>query len=112
MAVNHEVAGSSPASGAMVITLDENTVRHVAKLARIALTDEEVKNFAKDFESILSAFKSLQKVDTTNVPPSFHSIELKDELREDKPESCLSQKVALSNTKLKENSFFKGPRAV
>lgn len=93
----------------MKITPD--IVRKVAKIARLDLTEGEVKKFSKDLNDILSAFKDLDKA-KANVEPSFQPLEIKDVVRDDKPEDVFSQETALSNTKHKEKGFFKGPRAV
>jgi aspartyl-tRNA(Asn)/glutamyl-tRNA(Gln) amidotransferase subunit C len=92
--------------------IDKKTVEHVASLARIDLTEEEIEKFSKDISGILDAFSSLDEVDTENVKPSFHPIEMKNVMREDEEEKCLSQEEALSNAEQKEDGFFKGPRAV
>ncbi len=86
-------------------------VKKVAKIARLELTDSEVAKFSKDLNDILSAFKELDSA-KADVPPSFQPLEIKDVMREDKPEAVLSQGEALANTKHKENGFFRGPRAV
>lgn len=92
--------------------IDKKTVEHVASLARIYLTEEEIEKFSKDISGILDAFSSLNEVDTQNIKPSFHPIEMKNVMRDDKEEECLSQEEALSNAEQKEDGFFKGPRAV
>ena len=86
-------------------------VRKVAKIARLDLTEAEVKKFSRDMNEILAAFKELDKA-KANVEPSFQPLKIKDIMREDKPEDVLSQSEALANTKHKEKGFFKGPRAV
>lgn len=86
-------------------------VKHVAAAARLELTETEIKRFAKDLNNILLAFKDIDKV-KANVEPSFQPLEIKDILRNDKAEKCLTQDQALANTKHKEGGFFKGPRAV
>jgi aspartyl-tRNA(Asn)/glutamyl-tRNA(Gln) amidotransferase subunit C len=86
-------------------------VRKVAKIAHLDLTEGEVKKFSKDLNDILSAFKDLDKA-KANVEPSFQPLEIKDVVRDDKPEDVFSQETALANTKHKEKGFFKGPRAV
>jgi aspartyl-tRNA(Asn)/glutamyl-tRNA(Gln) amidotransferase subunit C len=92
--------------------IDKQTVEHVAKLARVDLTEEEINNFSKEFSDILDLFSSLKDVKTENVEPSFHPVELKNVLREDSPEKCLTQEEALKNAEQKEDGFFKGPRSV
>jgi aspartyl-tRNA(Asn)/glutamyl-tRNA(Gln) amidotransferase subunit C len=90
--------------------IDINTVKRVAKIARIDLTEEEIKKFTEELSSILDAFKELDKVDTKNIQPSFHPQELKNVWREDKTEKFDWQPLA--NTKHKEGKYFKGPRIV
>ena len=92
--------------------IDKKTVEHVAKLARVDLTEEEIENFSKQFSDILDLFSSLKDVNTDDVEPSFHPIELENAVRDDKPEACLTQKEALKNAEQKEDGFFKGPRSV
>ena len=92
--------------------IDEKTVLKVAQIARINLTEEEAKKFAKDLQNVLEAFETLKSVDTKGVKPSFQPIEIKNVMRKDEVEKSLTQKQALSNTKNKESGYFKGPKAV
>ncbi len=87
------------------------TIKHVAKLSRLELTEEELKKFQKDLDDILLAFKELDKA-RPKCQASFQPLPIKDVTREDKEEKCLSREEALANTKHKERGFFKGPRAV
>ncbi len=87
------------------------TVKHVAKLARLELTEKELKRFQNDLDDILLAFKDLDKA-KPRCQASFQPLPIRDVVREDKEEECLSQETALANTKHKEKGFFKGPRAV
>ncbi|MFH0832373.1 MAG: Asp-tRNA(Asn)/Glu-tRNA(Gln) amidotransferase subunit GatC [Candidatus Aenigmatarchaeota archaeon] len=90
-----------------------DAVRHVAKLARLELSEAEVKKFSKDLNDILVAFKDLDAVKISkSVQPSFQPLPIKDVLREDKVDECLTHEKAMANTKHKEKGFFKGPRAV
>ena len=86
------------------------TVKRVARIARLKLSDKEISKFSKDMESILGAFKDLERVPTHGVKPSFQPIETKNVLRKDRVEPSLTQGQALSNTKNKEKGFFKGPK--
>jgi len=85
-------------------------VKRVARIARLKLSEEEIHKFSRDLESILDAFKDLERVPTKGVKPSFQPIETKNVLRKDKVERSLTQEQALSNTKNKEKGFFKGPK--
>jgi len=93
--------------------VDSKTVEHVAKLARLELTDEEKKKFTKQLADVLDAFKKINEVDTKGVEPSFHPQELKNDWREDKVEKWKWQPFGpLDNTTHKEGKFFKGPKIV
>lgn len=91
------------------ITLE--TVRHVARLARLDLSESELLRFQKDLNDVLVAFKELDKAPAA-AKPSFQPLPIKDVLRDDAVEQTLSQEQALANTKHKEKGFFVGPRAV
>jgi len=92
--------------------IDRKTVKHVAKLSRINLTDKEIEKFSKEISDVLNSFSLLKEADTKDVEPSFQPSEIKNVTREDVPEECLSQDEALSNAEQKEDKFFKGPRSV
>ncbi len=92
--------------------IGEEAVRHVAKLARLELTDEDVRKFRKDINDIISAFSELDKAKVKNIAPSFQPLPTKDVARDDQSGECLSQEKALENTKHKQDGYFKGPRAV
>jgi aspartyl-tRNA(Asn)/glutamyl-tRNA(Gln) amidotransferase subunit C len=91
--------------------VDKELVEHVASLARLKLTDAEIEEFTPQLKEILDMFSELGKVDTDG-KPSFQPIELKNALREDKIEKCLTQEEALSNSQNTKDGYFKGPRAV
>jgi len=81
-------------------------VKHIAKLSRISLTDEELKKFTPQMETILESVKVLNDIDTTGVEPMKGHIDLKD-LREDIPGDCLAQEEVLKNAKYKEGGCVK-----
>ena len=92
--------------------VDERTVRDVARIARLELSDKEVRMYSQDLESILKAFTTLQKIDTRNVEPTFQPIEVSDVLREDRVEPSLPRERLLRDLLNKEKGFIKGPRVV
>ena len=96
--------------GKKAITEDE--LRHVAEIARIKLTPEEVKLFTKQASDIVSWFKELSEVNTKGVKPSYHPLETKSVIRKDEVKPSLSHEEALSNTSHKEKGYFKAPRVV
>ncbi|KKR05399.1 MAG: glutamyl-tRNA(Gln) amidotransferase subunit C, aspartyl-tRNA(Asn)/glutamyl-tRNA (Gln) amidotransferase subunit C [Candidatus Peregrinibacteria bacterium GW2011_GWC2_39_14] len=63
--------------------LSEEEVKHIAKLARIRLTDAEIKKFSTQLTDILEYVKILEEVDVTNVEPTSQVTGLKDVMRED-----------------------------
>ena len=85
-------------------------IKRVAQIARLKLSDQEIHKFSKDLESMLDAFKDLERVPTHGVKPAFQPLETKNVLRKDAVEQSLTQEQALANTKNKEKGFFKGPK--
>ncbi len=63
--------------------INEEQVRHVAHLARLAVTDEEVAQFTGQLEKILGFAEQLNELDTTGVEPTTHVLDLKNVLRKD-----------------------------
>ena len=86
--------------------VDKELIDNVATVARLKLSEKEKENFVKEFKEILTAFSTIDKVDTKNIKSSFQPVE------EDEVEESLSQEKALENTKHKKDGYFKGPRAV
>ena len=96
----------------MKAKVDEKLIEHVAEVARLKISEKEKKQFAKELKEILDSFSKLDEVDTKGIDVSLQPVELKNSLREDKEEKCLSQDEALSLTENKKDGYFKGPRAV
>ena len=94
----------------MLVTAD--TVKRVSRIAKLNLTESEIKKYQKDLVNILDAFKVLDKAHVSKAEPSFQPMEIKDVAREDTAEECLGNEKALANTAHKEKGFFKGPRVV
>lgn len=92
--------------------LTEEQVRHVAKLARLSLTDDEVDRFAQQLGDILDYVKKLDEVDTSGVAPLAHPHELTDVLREDETSESLTQDQALANAPAKTDDSFKVPKVI
>jgi aspartyl-tRNA(Asn)/glutamyl-tRNA(Gln) amidotransferase subunit C len=92
--------------------IDKKIVKHVARLSKIEITEEQIEKFSKEISDVLDAFSLLKEIDTKNIKPSFQPIEIKNIVRDDVPEECLSQDEALANSEQREDKFFKGPRSV
>ena len=77
--------------------LSYEQVRHVAWLARLGLSEEEVDKFSLQLSNILENFEILKQVDTDNVPPATHTIPLQNVFRKDDVADSYSQVEILSN---------------
>lgn len=92
--------------------IEEKDVRHVAHLARLYLTDKEVKKFASQLDRILEHANKISELDTSKVEPTSHAIAVTDVFREDKVDHEVSKGKALSNAPESEEDGFKVPRIV
>lgn len=90
----------------------EIDIEHVARLARLALTPEELERFRTQLGVILEAAERVQEVAADDVPPTSHPVALKNVYREDEPEPSLSHEDALANAPEAEEGRFKVPRIV
>ena len=84
-------------------------VEHVANLARLEVSQDEVNEFTQSLEDILNFAWQLDEANTENVEPTFHVLDLQNVLREDKSESGIPQEEALKNAKETEAGQFKVP---
>ena len=87
--------------------LSREEVLHIARLARVALTDDEIALMSEQLSHILESFEMLQQVDTTDVPPTAQSIDLRNVLREDEVAPSLTPDEALGNAPRREGDFFR-----
>ena len=101
-------AGTPAAGGGTGI--DDATVEHIARLARIHLSPEELPRFGAQLQSILSFFRTLQEVDTTGVEPLVHAVEAVNVLAGDEPKTSLSREQALRGAPDQDGRFFCVPR--
>ncbi|MBR9690654.1 Asp-tRNA(Asn)/Glu-tRNA(Gln) amidotransferase subunit GatC [Candidatus Woesearchaeota archaeon] len=93
--------------------VDKELILHVAEVARLKLTETEVKKFVSEFKEILDAFSILDEINVEKTKMSIQPVDVKNVLREDKAEECFSQEKALAQAKThKKDGYFKGPKAV
>ena len=92
------------------MSLSESEVRHVAMLARLALTDEEVASLASDLNSILGHIDTIQQLDLEGVPPMTHAVPVVNETRADTVVPGLDRETALMNAPAAEAGAFLIPR--
>jgi aspartyl-tRNA synthetase len=92
------------------ISLDH--VRHIAKLARLKLSESEALLYQKDLNSILEYVETLRELDAENVRPMSHVIPMQNVWREDKPGKTGKAEEILSNAPKREKDFFKVPKII
>lgn len=92
--------------------VDRKLLEHVAEVARLRLSQQEIEKFLPQLKETLEFFSKLKDINTDNAKPGFQPVELKNAMREDREGKCLSQDDALSLTEHKKDGYFKGPRAV
>ncbi len=93
----------------MAITSEE--VLHVARLARLALTDDEVERLGAQLNAILEAVGKVAELDLEDVEPTAHPLELVNVWAEDEPRPSLPVDEALANAPDREAGFFRVPPA-
>jgi len=91
----------------MAITREE--VLHVAKLARLALTDDEVERLTGQLSAILEAVSKVSELDLSDVPPTSHPLELVNGFGEDEPRPSLSLDEVFANAPQREGDLFRVP---
>jgi len=85
-------------------------VEHVADLARLALTDEEIEAFTVQLGAILEHAAQVSALDTTDVPPTAHPLPLVNVLRADVPRAGLDRDEVLAEAPAAEEHRFRVPR--
>ena len=88
------------------------TVGHVARLARLALSDEEIERFVPQLEKILEYIEQLKEVSVEGIEPTSHVLPLVNVYREDRVKPSLSSQDALLNAPAREGNFFKVPKVI
>jgi aspartyl-tRNA(Asn)/glutamyl-tRNA(Gln) amidotransferase subunit C len=87
--------------------LSREEVLHIARLARLGLTETEVDRLSEQLSNILENFEVLQQVDTTGVPPTAQPNTLQNVLKEDKSKPSLPQSEVLANAPQRDGDFFR-----
>jgi len=93
----------------MAITREE--VLHVARLARLELTDDEVTRFQEQLSELLDAVSKVAELDLTDVPPTSHPLEIANAWAEDEPRKCLSLDDVFANAPDRDDDYFRSPPA-
>ena len=89
------------------MALSADDVRYIAKLARVALTDEEVARLEGQLSNILDNFQMLNEIDTEGVPPTAQSFDLHNVERPDVTRPSYSPDDVLKNAPRREDDYFR-----
>ena len=92
--------------------LDRSAVDHVARLARLDLTEEERDRMQDELTKILEHAEKIQALDLDDVAPTSHALPLKNVMRADEKRPSLPADVALANAPEAEDGRFKVPRII
>jgi len=93
-----------------VISREE--VQHVARLARLHLTDDEAERMREQLDAILAYIDKLRELDVEGVEPTAHAVPLVNVMRDDALSPCLPQEQALANAPDRAGEFFRVPRII
>ena len=91
--------------------ISKEEVLHVARLARLELTDDEVAKFQEQLSAILDAVSTVSELDLSDVPPTAHPLEIQNAWDEDVPRPCLPIDDVFANAPDREGDFFRVPPA-
>ena len=91
------------------MSLTNREVQHIANLARMNLTEDELELYRNQLSAILDYFQQLEGLDTKDVPPTSNVSVDQNPLREDQPDSSLSPEELLNNAPEKDDHLFQVP---
>ncbi len=94
------------------MTISREDVLHIAKLARLNLSEKEIKTYSSQLSDILNYVQKLGELNVDNVEPMKHVLNMVNVMREDKDLSSLSREDVLNNAPEHDGEFFKVPRVL
>jgi aspartyl-tRNA(Asn)/glutamyl-tRNA(Gln) amidotransferase subunit C len=89
--------------------IDRDEVLHVARLARLALSEEEVERMSRELSAVLDHIQRISELDLEDVPPTAHVIDVAGALRADEPTPSLPRDVVLGQAPAVEDDGFLVP---
>ncbi len=90
--------------------ISTDDVKHVAKLARLELTDDEINKYSKQLGGILKYVEQMNEVDTTGIEPMPHAIPVYNVMREDVVKYEQTKDELMANAPYEEDGFFRVPK--
>lgn len=92
--------------------ITKEQVKHIAHLSRLEIKDEEIENYKKKLESVVTLVEKLSSVDTNEIKPTYHVLDLVNVFREDVAKEGLSKEEVLKNSYDNEAGQFKVPTII
>lgn len=92
--------------------IGKEDVAHVARLARLALTEAELETMREQLNAILAHIDALKAVDTSGVEPTSHAVPQFNVMREDEPRPSFPPEAMLANAPDRAGEFFRVPRII
>lgn len=92
--------------------IDRTQVEHVATLARLKVTDQDIERLTDQINGILTYMEQLNELDTTGIEPMAHALNLKTPFRDDQVKASIDPDEALANAPDREDLFFRVPRII
>ena len=89
--------------------ISNDQVKHVANLARLAITEEEAEKFTKQLDAIITFAEQLNELDTSNVEPTYHVLKMNNVFREDMKQEGLPREEVLKNAPDHQDGQIKVP---
>ncbi|MBV9332497.1 MAG: Asp-tRNA(Asn)/Glu-tRNA(Gln) amidotransferase subunit GatC [Candidatus Eremiobacteraeota bacterium] len=87
-------------------------IRYVAKLAALALTNDEVETFGRQLNDLLEHVNALSRLDIQSVAATAQVVESRNVMREDTPRPCLDRDRVLAQAPQRQGAFFRVPRII
>jgi aspartyl-tRNA(Asn)/glutamyl-tRNA(Gln) amidotransferase subunit C len=91
------------------VAISREEVEHVAFLARLGLSDAEVVTIQEQLSAILEHMRTINELDTSQIPPTAQVIPLRNVMRDDEPRPSLPAAAVLANAPDREDDFFRVP---
>ncbi|MFA5199336.1 MAG: Asp-tRNA(Asn)/Glu-tRNA(Gln) amidotransferase subunit GatC [Candidatus Omnitrophota bacterium] len=94
------------------MAIDNETIKHVAHLARIDLQQNELEKLSSQLHDIIGFIDKISKLDVEKIAPASHILPISNVLREDNPHVSLTPEKALENAPEKKGNFFSVPKII
>jgi aspartyl-tRNA(Asn)/glutamyl-tRNA(Gln) amidotransferase subunit C len=98
--------------GSDIMSISKEEIEHVAKLARLNLSEHEVEKYTKEMSNLIDFVNKLNELDTNGVESTANAIKMQNVFREDKVEKSFERDSILKNAPLKEAGCFRVPKVV